>query len=128
MQRRKFLTALFAAAGVALAGRASATPRPRRLIQESPLAGFQYHTGERLWNELREGNALDLVREPGNPYDPRAVRVDWKTEKLGYLPRIENTAVSQMLDRGERLTARIARLRESRDPWERLRLSVELEI
>jgi hypothetical protein len=111
MQRRRFLSTLFAtAAGVALTARAPAAPRPRRLIQESPLAGFQYHAGERLWNDLREGDKLTLAREPGNPYDPRAVRVDWKAEKLGYLPRIENTAVSQMLDRGEHLAcARIGK-------------------
>lgn len=67
------------------------------------------------------------MREPQNPYDPRAVRVDWRGHKLGYVPRIENTAVAQMLDRGERLTARILQLRESHDPWERVRLVVMVE-
>lgn len=129
MQRRRFLTTLFGTLAVALpAGKAAAMPVRRRvLIQESPVAGFQYHEGECLWRELREGDALTLARESANPYDPMAVRVDWRGQKLGYVPRVENTAVSQMLDRGERLTARIMALRESRDPWERIRLAVELE-
>jgi hypothetical protein len=76
---------------------------------------------------MREGDPLTLVREPANPYDPKAVRVDWQGQKLGYVPRLENTAVAQMLDRGERLTARIVRLQESADPWERMRFFVELE-
>jgi len=46
--------------------------------------------------------------------------------KLGYLPRIENIAVSQMLDRGERLGASIVRVKESRHPGERVRLKIWL--
>jgi len=68
------------------------------------------------------------VREPANPYDARAVRIDWRGHKLGYLPRIENAAVAQMLDRGERIEARIADLRVSPDPWERVVVAVELTI
>jgi hypothetical protein len=46
----------------------------RILVQSSPLAGFKYHAGEDLWPELREGDRLDLVREPDNERrqrDPR---------------------------------------------------------
>lgn len=129
MNRRRFFASLF---GVGLLpwspGLRPQPARPRLLIQESPLAGFQYHQGEGLWPRLRPGQPLTLVREPHNPYDPRAVRVDWRGRKLGYLPRHENTAVSQMLDRGVPLTARILRLRRSPDPWERVRLSVELSL
>lgn len=45
------------------------------LLQTSPVAGFQYHEGEALRPLLRAGQALDLVREPANTYDPKAVRV-----------------------------------------------------
>lgn len=129
MNRRGFFAALIGVGLLPWAPRPSAQPaRPRLLIQESPLAGFQYHQGERLWPRLRPGQPLTLVREPHNPYDPRAVRVDWRGRKLGYLPRHENTAVSQMLDRGAPLTARILRLRQSPDPWERVRLGVELSL
>ncbi|HET8701898.1 MAG TPA: HIRAN domain-containing protein [Nitrococcus sp.] len=106
----------------------SAWPRVRRtLIQTSPLAGFQYHQGERLWPYFRTGDALSLVREPANPYDPQAVRIDWQGHKLGYVPRRENTAISQMLDRGERLSAAIERLSTGPSPWTRIRFSAWLE-
>jgi hypothetical protein len=39
---------------------------------------------------------LELVRESQNAYDERAVRVDWRGQKLGYVPRMENTTVDQM--------------------------------
>ncbi len=74
------------------------------------------------------GQPLTLVRETGNPYDSKAVRVDWQGQKLGYVPRVENTAVAQMLDRGERLTARIVRLKEDQNPWERVWFTMVLEI
>ncbi len=84
-----------------------------------PLAGFQYHQGPGLWPRLSPGQPLTLVREPANPYDPRAVRIDWQGHKLGYIPRLDNAAASQLIDRGERLVARIAALAESSDPWPR---------
>ncbi len=127
MNRRGFFATITGLGLLPLAGRLGAQPAPPPLlIQESPLAGFQYHHGDALWPQLHTGQPLALVREPANPYDARAVRIDWNGYKLGYLPRIENTAASQMLDRGERLTGRIVRLRESRNPWERVRVAVEL--
>lgn len=102
----------------------SAAQEMRLLVQSSPLAGFQYHAGEALWERLRVGDALELVREPDNPYDPWAVRVDWRGIKLGYLPRAQNRTVAAELDRGGRLIARIAALQRHRNPWQRLRIEV----
>jgi len=70
---------------------------------------------------------LGLVRESGDRYDAKAVRVDWNGHKLGYVPRIENHAVAQLLDRGVRLTACIEALTASRDPWERVRFAVLMD-
>ncbi|HEX8989489.1 MAG TPA: HIRAN domain-containing protein [Rhodocyclaceae bacterium] len=96
----------------------------RILVQSSPLAGFQYYAGEALWPQLREGDALDLVREPDNEHDANAVRVEWRGAKLGYLPRAENRAVAAEMDRGTRISARIARLGTDRNPWRRLLIEV----
>lgn len=127
MNKRNFLRGVLAALGAGLAA-APAAARPRSvLIQCSPLAGFQCHAGDELWPQLAAGQPLGLVREPANPHDERAVRIDWRGHKLGYLPRAENTAVAQMLDRGEQLHARIARLRTSPDPWERVTIEVFLD-
>jgi hypothetical protein len=94
------------------------------LVQSSPLAGFQYHAGTAVWDELRVGDELQLVREPQNPHDPRAVRVEWRNVQLGYLPRAENAAVAAAMDRGERVTARIAALVTHPNPWRRVRIEV----
>ena len=91
----------------------------RILVQNSPLAGFQYHAGETLWQEMREGDRLTMVREADNPHDANAVRIEWRGQKLGYLPRAENRSVAAALDRGEPVDARIAKLRPHRNPWQR---------
>ncbi len=96
-----------------------------KILQLSPVAGFQYHHGETLWPQLAVGQPLQLVREADNRYDSRAVRVEWQGYKLGYIPRLDNSAVSQLLDRGERLEAVIARLAESGNPWERVGVEVQ---
>lgn len=113
---------------IAMAGSAHADVAGRILLQDSPLAGFQYHAGKALWPQMRVGDALTLVREPDNPHDRNAVRVDWRGSKIGYVPRRENADVARFLDRGALLEARIARLAEVRDPWSRVRFEILIPI
>ncbi len=119
---------LLLAALLAAAAQVHAQTSARILVQSSPLAGFQYHEGKALWEQMRVGDALTLVREPDNAYDPRAVRVEWQGRKLGYVPRKENEAVARQLDRGNKLEARIVQLRKHRDPWKRVEFEVFLRL
>ena len=107
---------------------AAGQPATRILIQSSPVAGFQFHEGKRLWDQLKVGDALALVREPGNAHDARAVRVEWNGHLLGYVPRAENDAVARQLDRGNKLEARVVRLTKHRDPWKRIEFEVFLKL
>jgi hypothetical protein len=100
----------------------------RILVQSSPVAGFQFHEGKQVWDQLKVGDALTLVREPDNPHDARAVRVEWNGHMLGYVPRAENDAVARQLDRGNKLEARIVRLTKHRDPWKRIEFEVFLKL
>lgn len=106
----------------------AAQPATRILIQSSPVAGFQFHEGKQLWDQLKVGDALTLVREPANPHDARAVRVEWNGHLLGYVPRAENDAVARQIDRGNKLEARIVRLTRHRDPWKRIEFEVFLKL
>lgn len=99
-----------------------------KTLQISPVAGFQYHQGETLWMQLAAGQPLTLVREPGNRFDQRAVRIDWQGEKLGYIPAIDNAAISQLMDRGETLSASIVGLKNSKNPWERIEVEVRWKV
>jgi len=124
MKRRAFLTGLLAATGLIAAPARARAPR-HLVIQESPVAGFQYHDGPAVFGRIAVGQPVQLLREADNRFDHRAVRLDWQGHKLGYLPRIENVAVAQMLDRGEHLTATISDRREDGAPWQRLVVRLE---
>ena len=96
------LTLIMAAQGVHAQGAV------HLLVQSSPLAGFRYYAAESRWELMKEGQTLVLIQG----------------EKLGYLPRRENRAVAAAMDAGDKIEARIAKLREHRDPWLRVLIDV----
>ncbi|HEY9097613.1 MAG TPA: HIRAN domain-containing protein [Thiobacillus sp.] len=98
------------------------------LLQDSPLAGFQYHAGKQLWPQMQVGDVLTLAREPDNVHDAKAVRVEWQGHKIGYVPRRENSDVARFMDGGHLLVARINRLAEVRDPWSRVRFEILIPV
>lgn len=108
-----------------LAGAADISAQEVRiLVQRSPLAGFRYHKAADVFDHLQPGEPLDLVREPGNPYDANAVRVEWNGHKLGYVPRRDNAALAWAMDRGETLSARVAQRQVHPNPRRRIELEV----
>ena len=130
MNRRLFLKSLLI--GIAsspllpIPALAGASER-KVILQSSPLAGFQYYEGERLFDRMSVGAPLQLVREAENKFDSSAVAVYFCDWKLGFVPRAENCAISQLMDRGEELSAYIVDLQRSRNPWERLRFEVAID-
>lgn len=127
MTRRDFFKTLLHALGLAaLPTLAIAQPIRRHLIQQCPLAGFQHHDGPELWHYLTVGDDLQLTREPANPHDPNAIRIDWNGRKLGYLPRNQNQATAHLMDEGTWLEARIGRLERHGNPWRRVEVEVWL--
>ena len=94
------------------------------VVQCSPLAGFRYHAAAEVWDELRVGDRLELVRERDNPHDANAVSVAWRGRKLGYVPRYANAALAWGMDRGAALAARISRLAPEARPSRRLEFEV----
>jgi hypothetical protein len=98
------------------------------LLQDSPLAGFQYHAGKQLWSQMQVGDGLTLIREPDNPYDAKAVRIEWQGHKIGYVPRRDNADAARFMDSGQMLEARISRLAEGRDPWSRVRFEILIPV
>ena len=75
MQRRIFFRALFGGLGAAMTSRHILAGDSTVLIQESPVAGFQFHRGDAVWPSLRVGEKLSLVREVFNDHDRDAVAV-----------------------------------------------------
>jgi hypothetical protein len=124
--RPSFATMLLAAALTAapIAVRAEASI----IVQQSPLAGFQFYDGKTLWDEMKPGDGLTLVRERDNPHDANAVRIEWNGHRLGYIPRRENADVARQMDRGAPVKARIVKLTQARNPWQRILFEVYVDL
>ena len=82
------------------------------------IAGTRYRDNiEELYNRLELGDILALVREPDNPYDEYAIRIEIDTDgipgydlsqmdpdlKLGYVPRSINKPFARLMDAGKLL-------------------------
>lgn len=117
---RLFLAALLVAAS------AQAEIEQREILQTSPLAGFQYHAGAALFPLMNVGDRLTLHREPDNPHDAKAVRVEWRGTQIGYAPRADNIDLARLMDRGSRVEGRILHLQKARDPWKRVLIEIYL--
>ena len=115
--RRGFLAAAGGASALAVGGAgapaiamsASAAGARDLPLLDTYVTGAGRHCGRRVFDRLVPGTPLALRREPGNGYDARAVAV-WteQGEKLGYVPRIHNQALANLMDAGLRPVARVA--------------------
>lgn len=103
---------------------AFAEPLAHIVVQHSSLAGFRYYEGRSIWNDMRVGDPLTLVRDADNSHDTHAVRVEWHGHPIGYVPRRENSHLARQLDRGARLAGRITRLEKSRNGRNRVSYEV----
>jgi hypothetical protein len=129
MKRRSFIQSLLGITGITVVpgsvARAKSVSR-KCLLQTCELAGYQYYDGERVFPQLRQGDVLTLKRAPLNQYDKRAVEVYWGDSMLGHIPRVGNMAISQMMDRGEQISAKITALSQSDSSWQRIQIAIYL--
>jgi len=115
------------ALGLAMAPPAAAHAASARIVvQHAPLAGFVYYEGQAVWDRMKRGDRLTLVREPQNPHDANALRIEWQGHMLGYVPRKDNADLARQMDHGARPDARITEL--GKLPNGRHRISYEISI
>ncbi len=98
---------------------------------------------EKLYDSLSEGDPITLVREPDNPYDEYAVRVEAAdhsligylptqalatgTEaKIGYIPRINNKIIARLMDAGK-LVYGVVRHKEMLGGYRRIVIKVYMK-
>jgi len=84
---------------------------------ELHVAGLPYHTTREEVETFEEGEPLELIREPENPYDRYAVRVDRCGKKLGYVPKTHSEIIAKLFDHGYEVTAEVGSVIEPRQPF-----------
>ena len=120
---RVALTVALALAAPAYAGE---TPSARIVVQHAPLAGFVYYDGKAVWERMKTGDRLTLVRDPSNPHDANAIRIEWQGQMLGYVPRKDNADLARQMDHGARPDARVTELSKAANG--RHRISYEISV
>lgn len=109
--RRSFIasTGMLAAAGGTGAAAAVETGEGAEVpLLRTYVAGAERRVVREAAGDLRSGAPLRLMREPENDYDSRAVSVWTQTgTKLGYVPRIDNQPLANLLDAGLALHASV---------------------
>jgi HIRAN domain len=90
------------------------------------IAGFSYWEGCIVFNELKIGTLLTLVREEVNKFDSYAGAIFYGESKLGYIPRSENKEISKFLELGytNLFEARINRLTPDLSPEDQVGIIV----
>lgn len=107
--------------GIAVPAPAWAAEAVARIrVQQSPLAGLRYYDGAVVWDGMRAGDALTLAREPDNPHDSAAVRIEWRGRMIGYVPRRENAQLARQMDLGAAASGRIVEMIRHRNGKRRL--------
>jgi len=95
-------------------------------LYEGWVAGYFYYDGPEIEQYLRNGQPLQLRREPGNRYDNRAIEILTGTHKLGYIPKIDNHVLARLMDHGTQLKAEIADIDTDRTIWNYERVKVRV--
>jgi hypothetical protein len=73
------------------------------------IVGMKYHNAETFVARLRNGEYLQLRREPDNPHDPFAIAVYVGERHVGYLKATEGRMLAREMD-GFEMTEIPARL------------------
>lgn len=109
-------------------------------FMECHLAGRKYHDADEVWEELKVGTKLKLVRDTDNRHDPDAVAVvyekpcnDCESENeeylLGYIPCDENEQIALLFDAGwsEIFECRINKINPEAHPENQIRITIRVK-
>ena len=78
----------------------------KKYFMDCHLAGVLYHEANEVWEHLKPGTPLRLVRELNNRHDPNAVAVVYDHKEadeevcIGYIPRHANEVIALLLEMG----------------------------
>lgn len=109
-------------------------------LMECHLAGRKYHDADEVWEELKVGTKLKLVRDADNRHDPDAVALVYERPSeaengeceeflLGYIPCDENEQIALLFDAGwsEIFECRINKINPEAHPENQIRITIRIK-
>lgn len=97
-------------------------------IYDNYVRGITYYQFTKCEQIIKEGDTLELRREPDNIYDSFAIEIFYKGFKMGYIAAYENIVLANMLDAGVKLSAFVSKIRNNRIIYEALAICVYTEL
>ena len=112
------------------AGGAIAIPKPFEhdiFLFDTFVAGTTHIEGiEELAKYLNVDDRLNFLREPDNPYDPKAIVIKTVNGvKIGYVPKNDNVVFSRLMDAGKLLFGKITSI-ETKENWVKINIGIYL--
>jgi hypothetical protein len=107
-------------------------------FMECHLAGRMYHDVDEVWDELKVGTKLTLVRDLDNHFDINAVALVYENHSskneesetflLGYIPKDRNKVIAQLLEMGWNniFECRINKITPEAHPENQIRLTIRI--
>jgi len=99
-------------------------------IYDNYIRGLMHYDFKKISDNIKEGDKVQLMREPGNMYDSFAVQVNMAEQRLGYLAAYENIVLANMMDTGVGLRSYISQkdLKRHAQEWLAIEIFAELII
>lgn len=107
----------------------------KKYFMDCHLAGRMYHDADEVWNQLKVGTKLRLVRELDNRHDPNAVAVVYDDKEheeevcIGYIPRTDNEVIALLLEMGwtPLFECRICQVNPEAHPERQIHLAIKVK-
>jgi len=125
MQRSDFIKGIIGFWGISVLPKPMLRPYHRYYLLQSFVRGFRFYDGLQLLNEMQEGDLLEMVREPENEYDAKAIALYFNRHKIGFVPQEDNELLSKLMDADVvKLQAEITHLNKEAKAWENVHIGI----
>lgn len=125
MTRTEFIKSLTGLFGITVLPPNMVRQYQKIYLHQSFIRGFRFSEGPHLLSEMKEGDMLELVREPENAHDHCAIALHYNDHHVGYIPREDNELLSRLLDaKVIDLMAEITHLKLEAAAWENVHIAV----
>lgn len=98
MNRSEFIKSIIGAFGISVLPKKSYKQYEKIYLLKCFVRGFTYYEGPKLIKELNADQQLELVREPENEHDGKAIALYYNQQKIGFIPRENNYILSKLID------------------------------
>jgi hypothetical protein len=125
MKRSTFLKNLIGLYGLSSLPAKAVKQYQKIYLLQCFVRGFQYYVGPKIINQINQNGLVELVREPNNIYDNNAIALHFNKQKIGFVPREDNSVLSVLMDSELlKLQAEITHIEPKAATWENIHIAI----